>query len=724
MNCLPKEQFVSREYLNQMTCAIGLGIFNDPVALPCQHVFCKACIEAWLNKNGTCPKCRETFCKESLRPQWIFAKIISNSLVACSNPDCKWTGPFSSLNSHLFNECLESSCYCPFGCGEQAKRSDLPAHEKVCELRVVECKYCNVKGPYNVISKHEANCCKNIVTCPNACGKTLPAADVKAHVKEECDKGEMKCKFKKLTGCSFTGTKDQLLEHYANAKEDHLVSLANTVNKLQSKITDIEKSRRGSNSLISQAVGRGICWSNGSLKVAGSANNGWSVFLSKKTLVGPFRVKIQITKINASDTNGWKICLGVINSPQYAPGSWGKYKNAWGYIMGTGNKVHTESVAYGSPYGIGDVITIEYKNRELTFYRNGISQTVAYDNINGPFYLAAALSDVGHSVEIIDISTARQFNNSRFNITKFTLCAIRLLIVQMAHERSFKKIEESELLHRIAKLETRLDNNEGLVKLSEEIVRLKEEELENESKIRHEKYVELEARIGRLEKRMDKVELKFGGLEEKMKVGLEEIKKKQELSMKRTEITDFMLKKFEIIQNTFEQNEKKLAGLIEKRVEEMTSETDHKLMEIVNTVDEAGHLVKELSEKASANAEGLEKLEGELLNMMKALNEQSIKTQNIQWMHDELMTIKKRELQIINLLKDQSNVEAEFLTQLCTPPTDNNLQLLLLVFRIWQLNCVYAQIINFAMYDSPQTRKYKKLQRALERELRVNLEVL
>eukprot|EP01022_Parablepharisma_sp_SALTPOND_P035425 TRINITY_DN952_c1_g1_i1.p5 TRINITY_DN952_c1_g1~~TRINITY_DN952_c1_g1_i1.p5 ORF type:complete len:295 (+),score=61.69 TRINITY_DN952_c1_g1_i1:1442-2326(+) len=294
----------------------------------------------------------------------------------------------------------------------------------------------------------------------------------------------------------------------------------------------------------------------------------------------------------------------------------------------------------------------------------------------------------------------------------------------MAHERSFKKIEESELLHRIAKLETRLDNNEGLVKLSEEIVRLKEEELENESKIRHEKYVELEARIGRLEKRMDKVELKFGGLEEKMKVGLEEIKKKQELSMKRTEITDFMLKKFEIIQNTFEQNEKKLAGLIEKRVEEMTSETDHKLMEIVNTVDEAGHLVKELSEKASANAEGLEKLEGELLNMMKALNEQSIKTQNIQWMHDELMTIKKRELQIINLLKDQSNVEAEFLTQLCTPPTDNNLQLLLLVFRIWQLNCVYAQIINFAMYDSPQTRKYKKLQRALERELRVNLEVL
>ena len=85
-------------------------------------------------------------------------------------------------------------------------------------------------------------------------------------------------------------------------------------------------------------------------------------------------------------------------------------------------------------------------------------------------------------------------------------------------------------------------------------------------------------------------------------------------------------------------------------------------------MDEAGHLVKELSEKASANSEALEKLEGELLQMMKALNEQGIKTQNIQWMHDELMTIKKRELQIINLLKDQTNVEAEFLNNVTGAP--------------------------------------------------------
>jgi DNA repair ATPase RecN len=165
---------------------------------------------------------------------------------------------------------------------------------------------------------------------------------------------------------------------------------------------------------------------------------------------------------------------------------------------------------------------------------------------------------------------------------------------------------------------------------------------------------------------MDDIEISFGTLEEKVKVGLEEIKKNQELTMKRTEISEFMLKKFEIIQNTLEQNEKKIMGAIDKRMEDMGLEADNRLNEIVNSIDETGSLVKEVTEKITANVESLEKLEDEMLTMMKALNEQAIKLQNVQWMHDELMTIKKRELQIINLLKNQDNVETEFLEQMCS----------------------------------------------------------
>lgn len=226
--------------------------------------------------------------------------------------------------------------------------------------------------------------------------------------------------------------------------------------------------------------------------------------------------------------------------------------------------------------------------------------------------------------------------------------------------------KEEELLQQVEKLEARLNNSEGLVKLSEEIVRLKSNELETESKIRGEKLVELETRIAKVEKRMDDIEISFGTLEEKVKVGLEEIRKRQEVTMKRTEISEFMLKKFEIIQNTLDQNEKKIMGAIDKKMEDLGLEAENRLSEIVNSIDETGSLIKELAEKVTANVESLEKLEDEMLTMMKALNEQAIKLQNVQWMHDELMTIKKRELQIISLLKDQDNVETEFLEQMCS----------------------------------------------------------
>eukprot|EP00826_Nyctotherus_ovalis_P031437 TRINITY_DN2512_c0_g1_i12.p1 TRINITY_DN2512_c0_g1~~TRINITY_DN2512_c0_g1_i12.p1 ORF type:complete len:270 (+),score=110.64 TRINITY_DN2512_c0_g1_i12:73-882(+) len=242
-------------------------------------------------------------------------------------------------------------------------------------------------------------------------------------------------------------------------------------------------------------------------------------------------------------------------------------------------------------------------------------------------------------------------------------------------ERTYMQRREEELLQQIEKIEARLSSSEGLVKLSEEVVRLKSSELETETKIRGEKLLELETRVEKLEKRMDELEICFGGFEEKMKGSLEEVRKSQELTMKRTEISEFMIKKFEIIQNTLEQNEKKIMGAVDKRIEDMGLEADSRFSEIANSIDETGSLVKEVAEKVTVNVESLEKLEDEMLTMMKALNEQAIKLQNVQWMHDELMTIKKRELQIINLLKDQDNVETEFLEQMCSSsfigPADN-----------------------------------------------------
>ncbi|XP_054448873.1 E3 ubiquitin-protein ligase TRIM65 [Pteronotus mesoamericanus] len=45
-----------------LTCAICLGLYEDPVTLPCGHNFCRACIwDGWGRLEKACPQCREPF---------------------------------------------------------------------------------------------------------------------------------------------------------------------------------------------------------------------------------------------------------------------------------------------------------------------------------------------------------------------------------------------------------------------------------------------------------------------------------------------------------------------------------------------------------------------------------------------------------------------------------------------------------------------------------------
>ncbi|XP_004432990.1 PREDICTED: tripartite motif-containing protein 65 [Ceratotherium simum simum] len=47
---------------DKLTCAICLGLYQDPVTLPCGHNFCGACIRDWWGRRDkACPECREPF---------------------------------------------------------------------------------------------------------------------------------------------------------------------------------------------------------------------------------------------------------------------------------------------------------------------------------------------------------------------------------------------------------------------------------------------------------------------------------------------------------------------------------------------------------------------------------------------------------------------------------------------------------------------------------------
>jgi len=42
-------------------CPICLDVFKNPYSIGCSHLFCKKCIDKWLDENYNCPVCREKF---------------------------------------------------------------------------------------------------------------------------------------------------------------------------------------------------------------------------------------------------------------------------------------------------------------------------------------------------------------------------------------------------------------------------------------------------------------------------------------------------------------------------------------------------------------------------------------------------------------------------------------------------------------------------------------
>ncbi|XP_078073558.1 zinc-binding protein A33-like [Mustelus asterias] len=71
-------QYVNRLF-SEVTCSICLDFFQEPVALECEHNFCRLCISrSWEQGNAfySCPECREEFREKKLKPNRMLANIV------------------------------------------------------------------------------------------------------------------------------------------------------------------------------------------------------------------------------------------------------------------------------------------------------------------------------------------------------------------------------------------------------------------------------------------------------------------------------------------------------------------------------------------------------------------------------------------------------------------------------------------------------------------------
>ena len=103
--------------------------FDFGKTLPCEHYFCKLCIDQWLvsNKNPSCPECRIEFSVFDLTGPTIFIKrAFENLKIKCEYNDCDSFVPYDEIQKH----------------------------QLVCDSALVDCSVCGSRIAKNKMKNH------------------------------------------------------------------------------------------------------------------------------------------------------------------------------------------------------------------------------------------------------------------------------------------------------------------------------------------------------------------------------------------------------------------------------------------------------------------------------------------------------------------------------------------------------------------------------------------
>ena len=81
----PDKDQIERE--GDLICSICTNVLEDPVQTPCSHVFCKKCIQKWLDTgSNNCPVDRELLTLNLLKPESrITMRRLNRLCIRCKN---------------------------------------------------------------------------------------------------------------------------------------------------------------------------------------------------------------------------------------------------------------------------------------------------------------------------------------------------------------------------------------------------------------------------------------------------------------------------------------------------------------------------------------------------------------------------------------------------------------------------------------------------------------
>jgi hypothetical protein len=258
------EKLFTKPQSDHLKCSICFNIMKDPVQCTTQgHTFCRYCVSTHLDRDETCPTCREPLKKTKLIPNRAIRSMIEDAEIYCftyelpqknrlkgrknfkgkGNDLCPWSGKLSLAEGH-YNECEYVKVNCPhIGCEDIFLRSSLPEHINICLHRVLPCQWCNIRQKFDLLDVHLLVCRKRPVPCPNSCldvnGAVLciDPSELANH-RNICSMESVGCKFGSVVCKVNLMRKDMSL--HENDAGAHIGCLLVALQTAQTKITQLE----------------------------------------------------------------------------------------------------------------------------------------------------------------------------------------------------------------------------------------------------------------------------------------------------------------------------------------------------------------------------------------------------------------------------------------------------------------------------------------------------
>ena len=124
---------------------------------------------------------------------------------------CEWKGSLAEVETHI-KKCGFLRISCPLGCDVVIERCDELEHTREhCELRHVDCMYCEVAFHQRDLAGHQEICLEHPIIC--LCEKEFTLTEISKHIGKDCPLTIIKCPYDKY-GCEASVMlRKDLLDH-------------------------------------------------------------------------------------------------------------------------------------------------------------------------------------------------------------------------------------------------------------------------------------------------------------------------------------------------------------------------------------------------------------------------------------------------------------------------------------------------------------------------------